>query len=195
MVNFKHTHLTKRMLSWRGESRRTLAMHGIRGFTLVELVLVIVLAGILFGMGGVMLNNMFRSFFSERDISRADWQARVALERMTRELREVRSTVAADFSIATLNEIYFTDVSGNAVCYYRSAANVLIRGNAMAACNTSTIQPLADDVTTLSFQYLQNDGVTVTATAAQVYYITVVLSIVNNTATQTVRATVHPRNF
>jgi hypothetical protein len=40
-----------------------------------------------------------------------------------------------------------------------------------------------------------NDGITTTAAVASVYYVTVRVNVQDNVATDTLRATIHPRNF
>jgi hypothetical protein len=58
-----------------------------------------------------------------------------------------------------------------------------------------TFQPLADNVGTLTISYLQNDGTTATAVAANVYYITVLLTIVTSNVNVTYRSTFKPAVF
>jgi len=66
---------------------------------------------------------MFKSYFLARDITNSDSQVRVAFERMTRELRQIRSPIAADLDIASAAQVRFFDIDGNGVCFYRDAVN------------------------------------------------------------------------
>lgn len=171
-----------------GEQRQRL-----RGFTIVELVVSIVLLAIVATMGAKFLSSMFGAYIETRDVTSDDWQARVALERLTRELREVPSRTGLVISPAT--EITFVGADGDTTRYYQ-ASNVLRRQNVTAA----TDQPLADNATAITFEYLTNDGVTTTAVAASVCYVTAVLAIASTsgsttTFSDTLRATVQPRNF
>ncbi len=168
------------------------------GWTLVELVMVIVLVGSLAAMGAGLLSSVFRSYFASRDITSSDGQARAAFERITRELRQVRSATATDLDIASATQLRFIDTDGNGVCFYRDAANNRLMRSAdgpATACGTTSAQPVSDFVSGLSFFYYLNDGITTTATVASVSYVTVRVNVKDNVVIDTLRATIHPRNF
>lgn len=169
-----------------------------RGFTLVEIVAVIIVVAIIFGLGSVMLGKVFSSYALKRDATDADWQAKVALERMARELRAVRTATGADLDIGSTTQIRFVDTDGNGVCFYRAAAtNRLMRSadGPSTVCGTNNAQVLADDVTNLNLSYWQADGTVATA-ATNTYYIAVTLTVVeNNNYNATFRTSVRPRNF
>jgi len=170
------------------------------GFTLVEMVLVIMLAGIIFSLGSVMLGKVFSSYAMKRDTTDADWQAKVTLERMTRELRAVRSATAADLDIASGTQLRFVDTDGNGVCFYRDvAANRIMRSadGPTTACGTTSPQALADNITSLAFTYWDNTGVEVlpAGLATSVYYITVAINVTEGSYNSSFRTNVRPRNF
>jgi prepilin-type N-terminal cleavage/methylation domain-containing protein len=169
---------------------------GEHGWTLVELVVVIVVLGTVAAIGSGLLTGVFQSYFASRDITSSDGQARTAFERMTRELRQVRSATATDLDIASATQLRFIDVDGNGVCFYRDAANNRLMRSAdgpATACGATSAQPLADFVTGLQFFYYLNDGITPTAVVASVYYVTVRVNVQDNVVTDTLRATIHPR--
>jgi prepilin-type N-terminal cleavage/methylation domain-containing protein len=155
-----------------------------QGFSLLEMVMVIVLLSIVAAIGSSMLSSGFTAYFTGRDIINADWQGRFALDRMTRELRMVRSATVADLDILTANAITFTDTAGNVVSYSR-AGNTLMRN----------AQPLADGVSALSFSYIEADGKTATTDATVVAYVTVDLAVNQAGSSFTLRNTIDPRNF
>jgi hypothetical protein len=163
---------------------------------MVEMIIVIVVLGAIFAIGALVLGRAFESYVLTQQTTGVDWQGRVAMERMVRELRGIRSATATDLAIATPGEIYFTDIGGNAVCFYRSGAGELRRGTAMANCSSGATQPLADNVAAggLTFSYFQQDG-TVTATPSQVYYVTVSLAVSEGSISETYRVSVKPRRF
>ena len=159
------------------------------GFSLLELIMVMVVLGIVAAVAAPFLSASFQSYFTGKDISETDWQARVALERMSRELRSVRAP--ADLIITSANDITFTDVDGNSTRYCRGtvggcpgAAGELTRNN----------QPLATGISALTFSFLTRTGA-VTAVAANVFYITVAFTATQNTIIKSFQATVSPRNF
>jgi prepilin-type N-terminal cleavage/methylation domain-containing protein len=169
-----------------------------RGWSLVEVVTVLLIFSVLVTFAVNLTGGMFRSYFTARDITSADSQARVAFERMTRELRQIRSATATDVDPASGAQVRFIDADGNGVCYYRDAAtNRLMRSadGPSSACGTTNPQPLSDYVTGLSFFYYTNDGRTTTATPTAVYFVTVRVNLTDNNVSDTLRATVHPRNI
>lgn len=169
-----------------------------RGFTLVELILVIILAGIIFGFGSVLLGKTFSSYSLKQDIADADWQAKVALERAARELRALRSATTADLDIASAAQLRFVDTDGNGVCFYRNAgANRMMRSAqapGIPGDPCSGGQALADNITALTFTYWDNTG-NATATVASVYYITLEMTVVEGGYSGQFRTNVRPRNF
>lgn len=171
------------------------------GFSLVELVTVITVVGIIFSLGSVLLGKVFNSYALKRDVSDADWQAKVALERMTRELRAVRNPTGvpttADLDITSAAQVRFIDTDNNGVCFYRDAANNRLMRSAdgpTTACGTTNPQVLADNISALNFTYWGNTGAA-TATVASVYYITESVTLLESSYNAGFRATVRPRNF
>jgi prepilin-type N-terminal cleavage/methylation domain-containing protein len=155
------------------------------GFSLVELILVVVLTAILAAVGSQMLGKSLSSFVFGKEVAKGDSQARVALERLTRDLRMVRASTNLVITPATA--ITFSDTEGNNV-NYSLAAGKLMRN----------AQVLADDFSSLQFAYLRSDGNTVAATAAEVYFITASIAVKRGTLATDItsmRATVQPRNF
>lgn len=153
------------------------------GFSLVELITVLVILGIVASAGALTMSRSFNAYFSGRDITRADWQGRLALERMTRDLREVRSPT--DITTMTATQITYTDIFGNAITYTLGGTTLTRNGTA-----------LAGNISALNLSYLQRNGQTTAATAAQVYYITVQATVTSiNNISVIYHDTVKPRSF
>ena len=151
-----------------------------RGFSLIEVILVIVILGIIVGVGAQFMGTSFQLYFSSRDNLNVDAQARAALERMTRELRAIRPATSLTMTPAT--QITFTDEAGTVVQYILSGGNLL-----------RNTQVLAGGVTGLGFEYLNSTGA-VTATPAQVFYISVQFTVTQGGKSSIYRATISPRN-
>jgi len=171
------------------------------GFTLIEMVVTLLVAAVLFGLGATVISGGFRTYFLGREIMQNDWQGRLALERMTRELRTVRTATnllipipPGDLDIATPGQITFIDFAGNTIVY-RQTGNAIERSQDAGV----SYQPLADNVSigagSLSFVYLQNDGAMAAGTPAAVYYITVAFTVSSTNASATYRSTVKPTSF
>ena len=159
------------------------------GFTLVELVMVIVLFGIVAAFAAPAMQSGFQAYFTGRDIAEVDWQARVALERMTRELRTVRAP--ADLSLAAAGDLTFVDIDGNSIRYCMGAVGTC-PGAAGELMRNS--QPLATGIGALTFWFLTRTA-GATATPALVFYVSASFTATRNTITKTHQVTIAPRNF
>jgi prepilin-type N-terminal cleavage/methylation domain-containing protein len=153
------------------------------GFSLVELILVIIILSTIAAVGSQMLSSGFNAYFSGRDLIDAEWQGRYAMQRISRELRDVRSATSGDLVMSS-SQITFTDNSANVITYALS-------GNTL----TRNTLPLADGVTSLSFYYIQADGSTTATSAADVMYISVDIAVNLNNSSYSLRNTLHPRRF
>lgn len=164
---------------------------GHRGFTLIEMVVVIIVLGIIAGLGALILRGGFNSYFAERDISAADGQAQTALARMTRELRTVRTASTADLPVMTSTSMTFVDFAGDTIAYtYDAVPQTITRSE-----NGGTAQTLADHVSAASFSYWQSDAQTAATGPGNVYYITIQMTVTEGISSLTYRVTVHPRDF
>src|SRR5512140_999667 len=84
------------------------------GFSLVELIVVIVVLGIVASMGAVVVRDGMLGYLRGSEMTSADWQGRLALERIARELRDVAAiapTNACGTSMFTFSDIYATSIS------------------------------------------------------------------------------------
>ena len=156
------------------------------GFTLVELIVVTVVLGIVASMGAMVMRDGMLGYLRGREITSADWQGRLALERITRELRNVAAPGSANIDPASCGSpgFSFVDVTASQINYSLPSSTLLRNG-----------QALADNVTGLRFYCLQSNGQTYTTMPSLVYYVTVsmIISTVNTSATY--RSTVKPRSF
>jgi prepilin-type N-terminal cleavage/methylation domain-containing protein len=158
-----------------------------RGFTLIEMIMGVVIVAVLATIGATMLGAGFDSFFLSRETNQNDWQGRLALERITRDLRSVRTP--ADITTMTGTQIVFTDSDNDQIAYALSGTTVT------RTQNGGTARVLADNAAALTFSYLQDDGSTTAVAAANVYYITVDLTISSANASTRYRGTVKPTSF
>src|SRR5712692_2206098 len=158
-----------------------------RGFTLIEVIITLVIAGVLATIGATLMSSGFRSYFLGRELAQDAAQGTLALERMTRDLRTARS--AADLTTIGASTISFVDVDGNTISYALSA------GSVTRSQNGGTAQPLAANVSSLAFTYLQNDGQTTAASSATVWYIAAAVTVASQNASTTFRGTVKPASF
>jgi len=137
------------------------------GFTLIEAIISIVIAGVLATLGATLMSGGFRTYFLGRELAQDAAQGTLAVERMTRDLRAVRS--AADLTTIGASTITFVDVDGNTISYALSAGSVI--------------------------RSQQNDGQITAASAATVWYIAAAVTVTSQNASATFRGTVKPASF
>ncbi len=179
-----------------GGGRSKAAQSGQFGFTLIEIVITLVLVAIIAGVSGMLILQGSQAFVSGERRADATNKARVALERMLREIRTIREagTILPLGNPASL--IGFTDLNGTTICFARNAAtNILERTEgACPPAGPFVPVPLANDVTAFQVQHFDNTG-GLAATPTDVWQIQIDLTVTKNGEPQTVRARVYPRNF
>ncbi len=153
-----------------------------KGFTLVELTVVIIVLSIVSMISADIMYQAFRGTFAQYDLGSVDSQARVVLMKMTREIRSIRSNSASELILGA-HSITFTDVLNNTITYSLSGTT-LMRNS----------QPLADSVTSLTFSYYDANH-NVTGTSTEVRYITITVDMTVGGQSITLKTTIFPRNF
>jgi prepilin-type N-terminal cleavage/methylation domain-containing protein len=144
-----------------------------RGFSLVELIVVIVLLGILFAAGANMVGDTMQTAYIETNNQASGSQARYAMERLTREIRET-AMGATGYSITNMGvaNMVFTKQDGTAVTIDYSGSTLTLK-------YASTTSTLSDQVSSFTLEYLDQLGAT-TAAKADVRFIRVTMSVVNS---------------
>lgn len=164
------------------------------GFSLLELIVVIILLGILIAGSTNSLVIGANAFFTGQNVINTNWHAGIALERMTRDLRAIRST--NDIATAAANSISITDLYGNTITYQVS------NGQLQRTYN-GTAEPLANNVQSITLAYY-NSGTTPTlltplplssSLIAQINYILITLSMSCNNISFSVITMVDPWNI
>jgi prepilin-type N-terminal cleavage/methylation domain-containing protein len=144
-----------------------------RGFTLVEVVMVMVLLGILAAIGAPMIANSMLVANSVSPHLNTLSQARYATERIARELREVNwsGTAYAFTSLASPTSVTFTNANGAVISLAHAASNVNITFN-------GTARALTAQASAFVLTYLDITG-TATADTAQVRFVNVSLTVLD----------------
>ncbi|MDO9464609.1 MAG: prepilin-type N-terminal cleavage/methylation domain-containing protein [bacterium] len=116
-----------------------------KGFTIIELIMVIVITGIIAGITAMLLLQVMNvySFVTVREVILSDGE--LAMGRMSREIRQIEDV----YSIykADSEEIEFEDAYYNLINFRRSGGSLLRNSD-----------ELATDLTSLTFQYTTSDG-------------------------------------
>lgn len=152
----------------------------ISGFTLVELIVVIVIIGTLSVITLPLLHSGFNAYLTQRNLSDANWQGRLALDRFSRDIRDLPS--AANITTATATQLVFTDSSNTSVTY--ALSGTLLQRNAIT---------LANGINTLTFGYYNSSGA-VTATIANMRYVSILLNVTKNGVNTNLQTVINFRN-
>jgi prepilin-type N-terminal cleavage/methylation domain-containing protein len=152
-----------------------------QGFTLIELISVMVLVSIIVAISSQMLAQGFNAYLTSEDIIDANWQGQMAIERMVRDIRTVRS--ANDISVKTSSAFTFVNLAGNTMAYSLSGSNLMLNGNI-----------LANGVNSLTFTYYDKNG-TPGASTANLNYVNIALNITQNNANFSVNTTAFLRDL
>src|SRR4051794_4814472 len=91
-----------------------------QGFTLVELIMTMVVIGLIAAFGSSMFSDVFRTTRMVDSSQTSADQARYALERIARELRQMKYTTGTGYIVTSslttdATSIAFTDAAGTAV--------------------------------------------------------------------------------
>lgn len=149
-------------------------------FTLIELVIVIAIVTVISVVILPLLQTGFDAYFTERDLSDADWQGNLALERMTRDIRSIPATTV--ITTATSSQFTFVDSTNTAVSYTLSGTSLMRNG-----------LTLANNVNAVTFAYYNSTGA-VTAVIANIDYVNVTLNVLDNSTDLTLFSTMNLRN-
>lgn len=160
----------------------------MKGYTLIELVMVIVLVGILAGIGVPALVETIDAWsFASPFQNFAVQQAIVVTNRMSREIRCLKNDASVIFANATI--FNFTDINDTNIIYNRSS-NVLMRNS----------DGLADNVNSLTFTYYNDTNGIISAPQVSpnntdIRRIQVDFSILAGSNTLNFRSQIRPQNL
>lgn len=135
----------------------------VHGFTLMEMVIVLVMLALMSAIAGPYLSNGVRAYNDATAAVNTLSELRVASERLVRELREVRRNPAAPASYDTTvgaMPLVFTKADGETVTVNGSAPLLTLAYNSVGG---GTPFPLSDELNSITFRYLQSDGSTATS--------------------------------
>lgn len=174
-----------------------------KGFTLVEIVITIVLVSIISGIAAMIILQGVRVYSDEQSRSDVHYQARLAMERMAREIRMIRSSsefgainspgvlVLGTITNNPSNVFSFMDMTGTQITYSLTVATATLNRTAGGT------NALAQGVTALSFTCFNNAGGPVAngAVSTSVWTIEIDMTDTQGSETISMRTRVHPRNF
>jgi prepilin-type N-terminal cleavage/methylation domain-containing protein len=160
------------------------------GFTFIELIIVMVLLGILAAAGSTMIADAMTAGRLSTLSDSSGSQARYAIERIARELREMEfGTLGYEITTMQATSLSFTKKDGTVVSITSAAPNLNMQYSPGATA------ALTNQLSSIAFAYYDIDALTTTS-VNDVRFIQVTLTVVNTDtgATDTQRTRVFLRN-
>lgn len=145
--------------------REYIIMRTTKGFTLIEMVIVLVITGIVVTLAASLLRVGFSNYMTAVNTTTLGTQATLAMERLSEELQK-----AVSFTAINNTNISFTTVDGATITY--SWANPILTRTGNSA------QIVNNRVTSFSLAYYQSTFNT-TATLADVRAVTISMTLSN----------------
>lgn len=146
------------------------------GFTLIELIMVIVILGIIAGLGGYLLTAGIRAFYTGQEITVASQRMNMAFDRINRDLR---GASRASVNIPIASTLTFTDSNGNAISYTLAGTTI------MRQQNGGTLRALIGNISALTFSSPTINGAN---------YVTINVTMTRGGGTFASRTSIFPRN-
>ncbi len=177
----------KYLNSFRAEYLKRLNSKKVRGFTLIEAVMVIVIVGILAGGSSMYIKQVMDTWNFQNFREEAVSQGRIGLIRMTREIRQIKGP----FNVTAANQTVFSfvDHNDNAISYSLSGTNLNRNSNL-----------LLSGVNNFTFSYYDVNNTLVTSpilapNSTNIYRINIDFQVQSGSQTKRLRSQVWPRNF
>jgi prepilin-type N-terminal cleavage/methylation domain-containing protein len=169
----------------------SIALKGQAGFSLVEMIAVLVLIGIMGAGAGFGISNIVNGFFLSRDAAATASKGQLALLRLSREFRVIKSV-----SSGSATSIQFKAKHGNADVEDKTYT-VTKSGSTITMNDGTTTDILADQVNSLALVYYSTyNGAYQTSwgTDSRIIQLTLIMNGPNN-STQSFATRVTPRNL
>ena len=150
-----------------------------RGFTLFEVILVLVLMGIIISIGGSMILHAFKTNQDVRNAWDTLGKKRYATERLAREIREVRrdptDLTAYDVTTWTTSTLTFDRYDGTAVTIAYTDADDKVEITYPSVSGSA--QLLSDQVTAFTLSYLQSNRSDAATSTSDMAYVVVEMTL------------------
>lgn len=143
-------------------------MNRSKGFTLIELMIVIVLMGILCGLASRILTQTFRAWLTAKSITSMENKVNIAMETVIREIKSAQGLIAIDSSSVT-----FINQAGDSIQIGKNGTNL------QRSVNNAGAQTICNQIATTRFSWF-DQTLASTPTAANVRFLTLQLVATDN---------------
>lgn len=157
-----------------------------RGFTLVELIITVVVLGILAAVGSSMFSDTFMTARMVNASQSSADQARYAMERLAREIREVKYSGNAYAISSTMSPGATTMAFTRAISGSDVTVTINKSGTDLTLDYSGTTSTLASDVTAFTLDFLQLDN-TATTLASAVRFVVITVTVTDATSGQAIK--------
>lgn len=166
--------------------RKNSLLRAQSGFTLIEIIIVIVLVAIIAGIAAMIILQGVRAYSDEQQRSNLHYQTRLAMERMVRETRLIRSCGDIIAPVNGSSMLQFTDINGTPITFSLLGTN--LNRNGML---------LANGINPLRFNFFDQNGNPTTSCLSPtgIWFIQIEMTGTQSAETIQLRARVHPMNF
>lgn len=165
---------------------------GIRGWTLIEVILVIVIIGIIAVFVGPLLISAVKAYDRTQTTVNTYAKMRYAMERMAREIAAVRrnpaDTTAFDISAMTASSMQFFKEDGTEVSIAAAGGNITLTYVGTGAGT------LTDSLVSLALAYYRHDGATAAANARELEFVEIGMTLSDGTTSYANRQRIALRN-
>ena len=177
---------------------RAISIRAARGFTLIELIIGMTVMGILALVGTSLITDTVKTTRIVNSASTSADQTRYAIERITRELREVKYTIGTGYVIAgpiglAKTTVTFTRIinGANVVVTIARVGSVAPYTVTLGYSSPAVISTLASNVASFNLDFLKLDNTAASSdvsntVSADLHLVAVTLGIADATSGQTI---------
>jgi len=158
-------------------------MKQLRGFTLIEIIIVITISGIIAGIIGTLLRAGVDNYTTSSQLHELTLDANIALERLNKEL--VR---AIEFKQVSSQRVSFVNYDGDTMTFSLNKKTLQMQKNNGRKAQLST------NVKAFNLSYADSSLAT-TTNKSQINLITLELTLTNATQDYSLISNVHPRGM